>query len=83
VSRQGDWRQEAACVGSDIDLFFAVEDEGTARAKAICATCPVREDCLEWALANHQDDGIWGGFTEVERRRIRRRRRTAARVAAA
>jgi WhiB family transcriptional regulator, redox-sensing transcriptional regulator len=80
---QDDWRQDAACKGADIDLFFAIDDEGIGHAKEICAVCPVRHECLEWALTNHQDDGIWGGFTEVERRRIRRRRRTAARVAAA
>ena len=83
MSRQGDWRQDAACKGANVELFFAVDDDGVAQAKSICAGCPVQQDCLEWALASRQDDGIWGGFTEVERRRIRRRRRTAARVAAA
>jgi WhiB family redox-sensing transcriptional regulator len=65
-----------------VSTFFPSNDEELAAAKAICAACPVRDKCLEWAMATRQDDGVWGGLTEVERRRLRRRRRTAARVAA-
>lgn len=77
-----DWRQDAACRDLDTNLFFPATDEEAGRARAICATCPVREECLEFALATHQDDGVWGGLTETERRRLRRRRRDAARRAA-
>lgn len=72
------WRNRAACQGVDPDIFFPVSDEDAAQAKAICAECPVREACLEWALATRERDGVWGGATERERRRmIRQRRKTA------
>jgi WhiB family redox-sensing transcriptional regulator len=76
------WRDEAACRGFETEIFFPITDEDAGPAKAICATCPVREACLEFALVTRQEDGIWGGLTEAERRRIRRRRRDAARKAA-
>jgi WhiB family redox-sensing transcriptional regulator len=83
LPKKEDWRLEAACIGEDIDLFFPITDNDAGPAKAICATCPVREACLEWAMASRQEDGVWGGLTGDERRRLRRRRRTAARPAAA
>ncbi len=76
------WRQDAACRGADTDVFFPVTDEEAGPALAICATCPVREECLEFALVTRQEDGVWGGLTETERRRLRRRRREEARRAA-
>ncbi|HEX6597167.1 MAG TPA: WhiB family transcriptional regulator [Acidimicrobiales bacterium] len=72
------WRQEAACRGLETDIFFPLTEEEAAEAKAVCATCPVRDLCLEYALITRQDDGVWGGLTETERRRVRRRRREAA-----
>ena len=77
------WRDDAACRGLDTDVFFPVTDEEAEEAKAICETCPVREECLEFALATRQEDGVWGGLTETERRRLRRRLRERARVNAA
>jgi WhiB family transcriptional regulator, redox-sensing transcriptional regulator len=72
------WRQRAACKGVDPDIFYPVSDEDAEEAKAICAQCPVREACLEYALGNRERDGVWGGATERERRRmIRQRRKTA------
>jgi WhiB family redox-sensing transcriptional regulator len=72
------WRQRAACKGVDPDIFYPASDEEAEEAKAICAQCPVREACLEYALANRERDGVWGGATERERRRmIRQRRKTA------
>ncbi len=76
------WRDEAACRGLDTDVFFPLTDEEAEEAKAICASCSVREECLEFALLTRQDDGVWGGLTEAERRRLRRRRREQARHAA-
>ncbi len=76
------WREGAACRDLDTNTFFPETDEGAEFALAVCATCPVREQCLEFALATRQDDGVWGGMTETERRRLRRRRREAARRAA-
>lgn len=72
------WRQRAACRGVDPDIFYPVTDEEAEDAKAICRSCPVEQACLEWALANRESDGVWGGATERERRRIIRRRRRSA-----
>jgi len=74
------WRKRAACKGIDADIFYpATEDESdAAQAKAVCAECPVRQACLEYALAHREHEGIWGGSTERERRRIIRQRRKSA-----
>lgn len=74
------WIAHARCLGEDPELFFPVGTGPDARsqeaeAKAVCAGCPVREDCLEWSLRTFQDAGIWGGLGEEERREIRRARR--------
>jgi WhiB family redox-sensing transcriptional regulator len=79
------WRGRAACRDADTNLFFPAGETGEAEAqiveaKAICATCPVREQCLEFAISSNQRDGIWGGLDETERRRVRRRRQAARRV---
>lgn len=79
-----DWRQSAACRDEDPDLFFPVGTSGPAlmqaeEAKRICARCPVREQCLRWALDTGQDFGVWGGAGEDERRSLRRREARAAR----
>jgi WhiB family transcriptional regulator, redox-sensing transcriptional regulator len=73
------WRKQAACLGHDAEAFFPIGTTGQAvehieRAKAVCARCPVTQECLEWALDTNQDAGIWGGTTEDERRTLRRRR---------
>ena len=72
------WRNRAACRGIDPDIFFPVTDEDAEPAKAICDACPVREACLEFALAAREREGVWGGATERERRRIIRQRRKTA-----
>ena len=72
------WRNRAACRGVDPDVFYPVSDEEAEVARAICAQCPVREACLEYALANRERDGVWGGATERERRRMIRQRRKSA-----
>lgn len=74
-----DWRNRAACVNEDPELFFPIGTTGPAVeqakiAKRVCAACDIREECLEFALASNQDAGIWGGLTEDERRSLRRRR---------
>jgi WhiB family transcriptional regulator, redox-sensing transcriptional regulator len=68
-----DWRQLAACRHSDPELFFPVSASGSSldqvtQAKAICAGCPVRRQCLGFALDTRQDHGVWGGMSEQERR---------------
>ena len=76
------WIVGAACIGEDPELFFPVGStppalEQVDRAKAICAGCPVRPECLEWSLVTCQDAGVWGGLDEEERRDLRRARRRA------
>lgn len=73
-----DWRHEAACRDEDPELFFPIGNVGPAllqieEAKRICATCHVREHCLQWALETCQESGVWGGLSEDERRLLRRR----------
>ena len=72
------WRSKAACQGLDPEIFYPLDEEDADEAKAVCATCTVRESCLEHALGYREKEGIWGGASERERRRIiRQRRRTA------
>ncbi|MCI4354234.1 MAG: WhiB family transcriptional regulator [Thermoplasmata archaeon] len=76
----GTWRDQARCRGVDPAVFHPPEeDDGAADvAKAICEQCAVREACLEYALTSREKDGVWGGYTARERRRlVRQRRRTA------
>ncbi|MEV1070163.1 WhiB family transcriptional regulator [Streptomyces sp. NPDC050263] len=73
------WRERAACLRVDPDLFFPVGHTGPAldqieEAKAVCGRCPVLEQCRDWAVEVGQVEGIWGGTTESERRALRRRR---------
>ena len=74
------WRAQSACAGINSDIFYPTsEDESEAReAKAICNACPVETACLEFALSQREREGIWGGTTERERRRILRHRRKTA-----
>ncbi|MFZ4153650.1 WhiB family transcriptional regulator [Streptomyces pseudogriseolus] len=72
------WRQSAACRTEDPELFFPIGTSGpallqTEQAKAVCRRCPVREQCLEWALETGQSIGVWGGTSETERRALKRR----------
>lgn len=68
------WRDGAACNGDeDVDFFPSPDDAvGNARAKALCASCPVLDDCLAFAIETNQTDGIWGGTTAAERSKLRR-----------
>jgi len=72
------WRHSAACRGVDPEIFYPPSDEEAGVAKSICAQCNVRQACLEYALAHRERDGVWGGATERERRRIVRQRRKTA-----
>ncbi|MGH3395843.1 MAG: WhiB family transcriptional regulator [Streptosporangiaceae bacterium] len=81
-----EWRTRSACLSADPDLFFPISATAAAtpqvaRAKAICAGCPVRSACLSFAMAHREVMGIWGGTTDEERRKTRRSRaRSAARA---
>ena len=69
-----DWQSRANCMGVDPELFFPERGSSTREAKVVCRGCVVREDCLEFAIANGEKFGIWGGMSERERRRVRRAR---------
>lgn len=80
------WQASAACRGPDTSLFFPPlqferkedREHREARAKAICAGCPVRRPCLDYALRAGEPHGIWGGLNEAERRqRLAQRRQPA------
>jgi WhiB family redox-sensing transcriptional regulator len=69
------WMLEARCRGASPTEFFPSDGLGVESAQLVCALCPVRAQCLEYALVNHIEHGVWGGASERERRRILRRRR--------
>jgi WhiB family redox-sensing transcriptional regulator len=69
-----DWQVDAACRGMDTSDFYHPDNERgpsrkrrNLRAKAVCARCPVIEDCLRWALQTHEPYGVWGGLSVEER----------------
>lgn len=72
--QQLEWQNRANCMGVDPDLFFPERGASTREAKAVCHGCVVRDECLDYALANGEKFGIWGGLSERERRRLRRER---------
>ncbi|MGP3913530.1 WhiB family transcriptional regulator [Nonomuraea sp. 10N515B] len=70
-----DWTRRAACLDLDPELFFPISLEGPSqsqveRAKSVCHRCPVREPCLEYALATRQAYGVWGGTDPEQRREL-------------
>ena len=75
------WHADAACASYPAEMFFPANDAPPAAkaAKLICAACPVREECLTFALETAQAEGVWGGMDAGERRRLRRRIRDRAR----
>jgi WhiB family redox-sensing transcriptional regulator len=75
------WQDYANCRGADADLFFPERGASTRKAKAICAACEVRTQCLDYAISQGEKFGIWGGLSERERRRVRRQRLVATRRA--
>ena len=73
-----EWRELSACRDSDPNLFFPTGSTGTAvdqigNAVAICGACSVQEECLRYALETNQEAGVWGGYAEDDRRRLRKR----------
>jgi WhiB family redox-sensing transcriptional regulator len=71
------WRDRAACIGEDPEIFFPLSDGLAAgadarAAMAVCRRCPVLLDCRSWAVEHGEDDGIWGATTAAQRRALRR-----------
>lgn len=68
-----EWQDQALCAQTDPEAFFPEKGGSTREAKRICQACPVRDECLEFALENDERFGIWGGLSDRERRRLRPR----------
>ncbi|WP_281381107.1 WhiB family transcriptional regulator [Corynebacterium anserum] len=68
-----DWQEQALCAQTDPEAFFPEKGGSTREAKRICQACGVRDECLEYALANDERFGIWGGLSERERRKLKKR----------
>ena len=73
INEERPWMVFGACREEDSDIFFPTTKDQTRRALAICAICPVQEDCLDYALEARERFGIWGGTTEKQRRKMLRR----------
>ncbi|WP_431279777.1 WhiB family transcriptional regulator [Leifsonia poae] len=67
------WQSDSLCAQTDPEAFFPEKGGSTRDAKRICTSCEVRSQCLEYALANDERFGIWGGLSERERRKLRKR----------
>ena len=67
------WQTDALCAQTDPEAFFPEKGGSTRDAKRICTSCDVRDQCLEYALQNDERFGIWGGLSERERRKLKRR----------
>jgi WhiB family redox-sensing transcriptional regulator len=67
------WQADSLCAQTDPEAFFPEKGGSTRDAKKICTSCEVRVECLEYALANDERFGIWGGLSERERRKLRKR----------
>jgi len=67
------WQERALCAQTDPEAFFPEKGGSTREAKRVCVSCEVRAECLEYALANDERFGIWGGLSERERRKLKRR----------
>ena len=72
-----DWYTQAACRGQGPDAFVQGGRAYYEDARELCRTCPVRHECLDYALADHTLMGLWGGSTDAERRAMRRRHEVA------
>ena len=67
------WQSRALCAQTDPEAFFPEKGGSTREAKRVCLSCDVRVECLEYALAQDERFGIWGGLSERERRRLKRK----------
>jgi WhiB family redox-sensing transcriptional regulator len=67
------WQERALCAQTDPEAFFPEKGGSTREAKKVCVSCDVRSECLDYALENDERFGIWGGLSERERRKLKRR----------
>ena len=73
ATEEQDWQERALCAQTDPEAFFPEKGGSTREAKRICLGCDVKDDCLEYALAHDERFGIWGGLSERERRKLKKR----------
>ena len=78
--RDESWRDQALCAQADPEVFFPERGGSPRAARRVCARCPVRRQCLQWALENDERYGIWGGLTEDQRQKLRRSAHAAGHV---
>jgi WhiB family redox-sensing transcriptional regulator len=79
------WRERAACLDEDPELFFPIGSAGSALlqiadAKVVCRRCEIAGSCLRWAIETSQDAGVWGGLSDDDRRALKRRNALTRRV---
>ncbi len=67
------WQERSLCAQTDPEAFFPEKGGSTREAKKVCVNCEVRQECLEYALAHDERFGIWGGLSERERRKLKKR----------
>ena len=72
-AEEQEWQERALCAQTDPEAFFPEKGGSTREAKKVCVGCDVRAECLEYALANDERFGIWGGLSERERRKLKKR----------
>jgi len=72
--RRPSWHQDAACRGQGVRSWFSEAPANLDRARTVCAGCPVRDECYQFAMSDPDLEGVWAGFTAKERREIRRAR---------
>ena len=72
-TEEQEWQERALCAQTDPEAFFPEKGGSTREAKRICQGCEVRSECLEYALAHDERFGIWGGLSERERRKLKKR----------
>jgi WhiB family redox-sensing transcriptional regulator len=73
ATEEQEWQERALCAQTDPEAFFPEKGGSTREAKRICLGCEVKDDCLEYALAHDERFGIWGGLSERERRKLKKR----------
>ncbi|GAA1234339.1 WhiB family transcriptional regulator [Prauserella halophila] len=73
ITDEQQWQERALCAQTDPEAFFPEKGGSTREAKRICQGCEVKDDCLEYALAHDERFGIWGGLSERERRKLKKR----------
>ncbi|HEY0689297.1 MAG TPA: WhiB family transcriptional regulator [Kribbella sp.] len=73
IEEEPSWQERALCAQTDPEAFFPEKGGSTREAKKVCLGCGVRGECLEYALQNDERFGIWGGLSERERRKLKKR----------